>query len=358
MILFMEPIHILGAGSIGMLWASSIRTAFPSYPLAVLFRPQHKRRFLQNCDGGTSSKRPEVLVCTMQNRRPRMSKVPVEFIGDDRKAPIRNLILATKAYQAEAALEGILPRLQNNDTGPLRIFILSNGALDVRENLQLLSTRHGDLPPTEYIMCTTTQGAIREQNDTPSDEEEEPMIHLSHLGQGTTFLGGVPAMAQLWDSSGLNATAIGCNDKLPLGSNDAMEVLLWKELAANCFCNPLTALWGLTNGDLLRHDEAPRIRKQLVQEICAVAQGLHPSRLQEDLSETALDSYVEQTMRENLKKRSAMYYDIKRGRRTEIDSLNGYIVRKANEMGIDTPSNFDLLRRIQDLDRATAQTIH
>ena len=350
----MEPIHILGAGAFGMFWASSIRTAFPSYPLAALLRPQHKRKFLQNHGTISSSKRPEVLVCTMQNRRPRMASVPVEFIGDDRKAPIRNLILATKAYQAEAAWEGILPRLQNNNRDPLRIFILSDGALDVREKIQLVSRRHGGLPPIEYIMCTTTQRVIREENYNPSEEDDEPMIHLSHVGHGRTFLGGVPAMAQLWDHSGLNSSVVGRDDESS-GSTDAMEVLLWKMLTANCICNPLTALWGVTHGELLRHDEASRIRKQIVQEIFAVAQGLHPSRLKEDFSETIFDSFVEQVMQDNLKNRSSMYYDIKQGRRTEVDSLNGYVVRKANEVGIDTPTNLELLHRIQDLEKAATQ---
>jgi 2-dehydropantoate 2-reductase len=288
----------------------------------------------------------------MQNRRPRLARVPVEFIGDGRNTPIQNLILATKSYQAEAALTGILPRLKKAapTQDPLRIFILSEGALSVRENLQHLFSQHPDLVPSpEHILCTTTHGVIRDETDDPLDEDEEPMIHLSFVGQGRSLLGGAPGMAQLWDQSGLNATSIGCNDE-PSGSADPMEVVLWKKLAGNCFCGPLTALWGVTNGDLLVGNEASTIRQQVVKEILAVARALHPSWPETVLSETTLDDFVEQVIHDNLDSKSSMYYDLQQGRRTEVESLNGFIVRKATTMGIETPANRELLRKIQDLD--------
>lgn len=352
---FMEPIHILGAGSIGMYWASSIRSAFPSYPLAALLRPHHKARFLPNVD--SSSRRPEVMVCTMQNRRPRMASVPIEFIGDDRRTPIKNLILATKAHQAENALIGIFPRLKMAPASkdPLRIFILSNGALDIRENLRELFRLNSDLPAVEYIMCTTTEGVVREQDNFPLGEHDEPMIHLNHIRRGSTFLGGVPGMAQIWDQSGLNATAIGCDEESSV-SPDPMEVFLWKKLAGNCFCDPLTALWGVTNGELLHHEEASRMRRQVVKEVSAVAQELHPGWPETDLSETALGVFVEKAIQDTLDNRSSMYYDLEQRRKTEVESLNGYIVRRAKLLGIETPANEALLRQVQDREKKQVKT--
>jgi 2-dehydropantoate 2-reductase len=358
MLPFMEPIHILGSGSIGMLWASSIRSAFPSYPLAVLFRSHHKPRILGSSTFDESSKRKEVMVCTMQNRRPMMCSVPVEFIDDEdhtRRPPIRNLILATKAYQAIPAVESIIPRLRNpvprKDAGPLRIFVLSNGALDIRENLQRVLAAHGDIPEPEWIMCTTTHGVVKEESEEEiigidDDEvEEEHMIHLTHIGNGRTFLGGQPAMAQLWNQSGLNASSIMDSSS----SSDPMEVLLWKKLAGNCFCNPLTALWKVTNGELMQHHPAaPRIRQEVVSEVVKVAWALNPSWPQQELSEGAVDEFVEQLIRENPDNRSSVYHDVSRGRPTEVDSLNGFIVRKGEEFGINTRANEELLLRIRE----------
>lgn len=350
--LFMEPIHILGSGSVGLFWASSIRSAFPSYPLAVLFRPHHKQRILRS-SMDKSSKRHDVTTCTMQNRRPRMANVPVEFIGETKhKRPIRNLILATKAYQAADAVESLLSRLRaagNSANMPaLRVFVLSNGALDIRENLQqMLALYTNDIPEPEWIMCTTTHGVIKE-DENDGDDDEERMIHLTHVGNGRTFLGGCPEMAQLWDQSGLNAKTM--SDPTSPSTSDQMEVFLWRKLAGNCFCNPLTALWQVTNGELMQHHEdAPRIRKQLISEISSVARAMNPTWHADAVSEVVLDSFVEQVIQDNLQNRSSMHYDVQRGRRTEVDSLNGYIVRKGEETGIDTPANQELLSRVREI---------
>ena len=80
-----------------------------------------------------------------------------------------------------------------------------------------------------------------------------------------------------------------------------MEVLLWKKLAGNCFCNPLTALWEVTNGELMKHDRGPKLRKQIVSEVSKVAQALLPtwSDSETTFSEGALDAFVEQLIQEN-----------------------------------------------------------
>lgn len=300
-----------------------------------------------------------------------MDSVPVEFIGDNYngRAPIRNLILATKAYQAVDAVESILPRLwtrtpslspssQNESNHALRIFILSNGALDVRDNLQhLFQSQPSDkMSRLEWVLCTTTHGVVKEETDlgVEEDDDMEHMIHLTHVGMGRAFLGGHPAMTRLWDQSGLNATLMA-DTSSPLSSttttnqDDPMEVLLWKKLAGNCFCNPLTALWEVTNGELMKHDQGPKLRQQIVSEVSKVAQALHPTWCKSNVSETALDAFVEQVIQDNLHNRSSMYYDVKRGRRTEVDSLNGFIVRHGKNLGIDTPANEELFHAIQSI---------
>lgn len=294
-----------------------------------------------------------------------MASVPVEFIGDNYqgRGPIRNLVLATKSYQAVDAVESVIPRLwkknptssQNASIDPLRIFILSNGALDVRDNLQRLLQSHKDdnIPSPEWILCTTTHGVVKEETDLGVDDDDmEHMIHLTHVGMGRTFLGGHPEMTRLWDQSGLHATLMDDSSSLPTTTtktNDAMEVLLWNKLAGNCFCNPLTALWEVTNGELMKRDRGPKIRRQVVSEVSKVAKALHPtwSDSENNVSEDALDAFVEQLIQENLHNRSSMYYDVKRGRRTEIDSLNGFILRHGRNLGIDTPANEELFHAIQ-----------
>ena len=318
---FMQPLHVMGSGSIGLLFAASIRSAFPSFPIAALFRPRHKARIP---DG------KEVVVCLRQNKRPRMAHVPIQFIGDENsdQRKIRNLILSTKAYQAADAVKSVMSRL---DTKNLRIMILCNGGLDVRETL-IKTLEKNNVHNPQLVMCTTTNGVYQE----PPDED---MLHLVHVGFGKTFIGGMPDLAQLWDQSGLNAKTI---------EPDEMEVLLWQKLAANCVCNPLTALWGVTNGELFNQPSFASLRKQTVKEVSQVGQNLHP-KLKEKLSPVALDKFVEEVIQDNLQNRSSMFHDVKKQQPTEINSLNGYIVQKGRYLCLETPANYELLRRIQEI---------
>ena len=118
--------------------------------------------------------------------------------------------------------------------------------------------------------------------------------------------------------------------------------------------NPLTALWGVTNGELMEFKDSDlahspqAIRKQVVNEIYQVATALNPTWPSEVVSPDALDSFVGQLIQENAKNRSSMYYDVKLHRRTEIDSLNGFVFRKAQELGIQTPVNEEVYLRIKE----------
>ena len=320
---FMEPIHILGSGSIGLFWAASIRSAFPSYPLAVLFRQHHK-----DMVAGEGSN--EIMVCMRQNGRPRMAHIPAQLIGNDgaKQRPIRNLILSTKAYQARNAVQSIVPRLDRKN---LRIMILCNGALDVRERLIDMLLQY-DIHNPELVMCTTTNGVYQDQPD-------ENMFHLVHVGHGRTFMGGMPTLAQLWDQSGLNAKVIEPGN---------MEVLLWQKLAANCVCNPLTTLWEIPNGELSKRPSFASLREQVVKEVSEVGQALNPE-LCDQLSPAALDGFVEQVVQENLQNKSSMFYDVKKKQKTEVENLNGYIKKKGLKFSIDTPANNELLDQIQEI---------
>ncbi|KAL3916372.1 MAG: hypothetical protein SGILL_005209, partial [Bacillariaceae sp.] len=268
---FMETLHVVGAGSIGLFFSSSIRMAFPSYPLALLFRGHHRgtKRF--------PLEEKEVVVCTRKlpghsdgespkRRGPQLARVPYQFADDPRQPrnrKIRNLLLCTKAYQADTAIQNIQDRL---DPSKLRIMLLCNGALDAREKvMQRLQETGYDEANLDMIMCMTTQGVINETIISNDDDEDDDMFHLLHVGQGRTYMGGgsqsTISLAQLLDQSGLNTKSMEASQ---------MEVLLWKKLAANCVCNPLTALWNVPNGKLHENASFAAFREQLVREVSAV----------------------------------------------------------------------------------------
>jgi 2-dehydropantoate 2-reductase len=323
---FMEPLHVLGSGSIGLLWATAIRAAFPSYPLAALIKEHHKQ---------TIQGEKEITVCLRQDRqRPRIAQVPVQFAKHHHHNSIQNLILSTKAFQAVDAVESIIPRL---DKEHLKILVLCNGALDVRENLLDTLSKHEFQDP-HLVMCTTTNGVYQE---TPDDD----MFHLVQTGLGRTFVGDdgrsedVPKIAQLWDRAGLNAKSI---------DSSQMEVLLWKKLAANCACNPLTALHECTNGQLYDQPDFSSTRDQVIKEVSQVARELNPE-LEEQLSPAALEEFVEITIQDNLQNTSSMHRDVQKQQQTEIDNLNGFIMRNSQQLNFECPANDELHHRIHEL---------
>ncbi|KAG7341964.1 2-dehydropantoate 2-reductase [Nitzschia inconspicua] len=363
---FMEPIHVIGAGSIGLFFASSVRSAFPSYPLSVLFRP-HRRSTMNQLLAQDKT----MVVCTRQlpgilstnkrqQPRPQLARVPFQFTdkspscnsSDDRRK-IRNFLVCTKAYQAVPAIRDIQHRFDT--TTQLRIILLCNGALDVRDKLEkttiLQKESSTTLQNVDLIMGSTTHGVINEsligtsENGLEDDDDGDEMFHLLHVGMGKTYLGmgasSTKSIAQLMDQSGLHAKSI---------ANQEMEVLLWKKLAANCVCNPLSALWDVPNGKLQDHHPSfATLRAQIVQEISSVGRALQPE-LQDGLSIEALDSFVEQVIQANLHNKSSMNRDIQRKQQTEIENLNGYVVRKTTELCLGAaPANEELLGRIQDL---------
>jgi 2-dehydropantoate 2-reductase len=115
-----------------------------------------------------------------------------------------------------------------------------------------------------------------------------------------------------------------------------IDRLVWRKLAVNCAINPLSALRGCLNGTLL---ETPEPRSTLVQvaiEVAAVA-AAKGIELRADPAELVL-----KVVRETAANRSSMLQDLDRGARTEIDAMNGALVREARAHGVLVPLNESL----------------
>ncbi len=128
---------------------------------------------------------------------------------------------------------------------------------------------------------------------------------------------------------------------IPAETSAAIDSVVWQKLAVNCAVNPLTALHGVTNGALL---DDPVLRDEMVEaarEVGAVAAACG-IRLEGDPGELA--SKLARTTATN---RSSMLQDLERGARTEIDALNGAVVREARRVGVATPVNERLFRLVR-----------
>ena len=135
----------------------------------------------------------------------------------------------------------------------------------------------------------------------------------------------------------------------------------WSKLAVNCMANPLAGLSGLGSAEV-RSEPAPRaLAIRLAAEVIRVGRaagrevepiyGIAAPRFV-DAAEGRGLAEVEAEMAASVKfltgGRPSMLQDVMRGRRTEIDHLNGYVVAEGRRLGVPTPFNqavVDLYRK-------------
>ena len=108
--------------------------------------------------------------------------------------------------------------------------------------------------------------------------------------------------------------------------------------------NGVTALTGIRNGQLMELETTRNLVKTLVGEAMAVARALDV-----EVAPDVVDN-VFAIARATAVNRSSMGQDVDVQRATEIDAINGYIVRRAEELGLDAPANRTLTALIKTLE--------
>lgn len=172
--------------------------------------------------------------------------------------------------------------------------------------------------------------------------------------QGATFVGpgrvrhaGVgPTHLCLSDNSKLAPLAEALNRAgFETHLEKSVDSLVWSKLVINVGINALTALTGLANGRLLDFPQTRALMADLVAEAVRVAQARGiPLSYAEPLA--MVYTVAEKTGRN----RSSMLQDFDRRRPSEIDFINGAILREAEALGIEVPVNRTITRLIQTLD--------
>lgn len=162
---------------------------------------------------------------------------------------------------------------------------------------------------------------------------------VRHEGRGDLTLGGRGAtlMAEVLNAAGIETRIV-----------DDVMVPLWEKLVINCVLNPVSAITRLPYGQITAEDGMPELMEDVAREAMAVAEAEgHP------VADEVLDAVrgIAAAMPAQL---SSTAQDILRGRSTEIDYLNGEIVRRASAHGIDVPYNRTLYLLTRLSERATS----
>jgi len=161
---------------------------------------------------------------------------------------------------------------------------------------------------------------------------------VQHNGNGLTTLTPLvkSSLSQAMDLARL------LNDCcIPAAASTDIKPIRWKKLIVNSAINPLSAIHKLPNGDLPKNPEIVHDMMGLVLEGVAVAQkeGV-------PLNNGEMWASVLETCRVTAHNHSSMFADVEKGRMTEIEAINGSIVRLGERYGVDTPLNMRMVRSV------------
>jgi len=157
---------------------------------------------------------------------------------------------------------------------------------------------------------------------------------VKHLGRGDLVVGPKNTRTERIANLFLQA-------KVPCRISENIEGELWTKLIWNCALNAISALGRVTYGEISASTDARCVIETLVEEVLAVARakGIHPPGLEDPKAALAGALKIAEQMSGT---RSSTAQDMARGKRTEIDSLNGYVARLGEQLGVATPVNHAL----------------
>ncbi|MGP3667417.1 MAG: ketopantoate reductase family protein [Candidatus Bathyarchaeota archaeon] len=230
------------------------------------------------------------------------------------------ILLTVKAYDVSEASKQVCPLIRKKTM----VLCLQNGIGVEDEVLKMIGEAN-------IIRGVTFCGAFL----------EKPGVVVS-TGFGKTFLGGLSRKSH----DGVAGVAKNLKDSgFQVEISDNIGSVVWTKTLVNAGINPFGTLTGMRNGELLEYADLKQLIAETVLEGVKVADKLK-IRLQEDPVELTF-----KTAKDTAENFNSMLQDIKRGRKTEIDYINGAISRLGISTGVPTPLNTLLTFLIKMLEK-------
>ncbi len=302
-------ILIVGAGAIGsLLGARFIQAGYEVYfldkNLSLVEEVKQDGIFIVELDGSITN----------------ITSVNIFSSPDETKEKMDLVLFCVKSYATSEAVKTVV---DSKIVDKNSLFLsLQNGI----GNREILWEAFGK---ERTVVGTTSQGAT--------------LIgygKIQHGGVGPTYLGTsasspdvVRPIVELFEKSNLEVHV-----------REDIEVILWEKLIVNVGINAVTAIAGILNGEIFEFEPSRELSLGAVREAIEVAKALGiPVR--EDM-----ENYVIEVAKATSKNRSSMRQDIEGKRPTEIDAINGAIVRFGAEKNIDTPVNWVLTKLVKTIE--------
>lgn len=170
--------------------------------------------------------------------------------------------------------------------------------------------------------------------------------HVRHTNVGSTVVG----LLDRASTERVRALAARLSDAgFPTTATDNAMGHVWAKFVLNCAINPLCALTGLRAGEIARHPPTARLLERVLDEVLAVAAAkgirLPDPDLRRHVLEHAFARY----------NRPSMLQHVQSGRRTEIEALNGALVREADKLHVAVPYNEAIWAAVSGIDARHAR---
>ena len=163
--------------------------------------------------------------------------------------------------------------------------------------------------------------------------------HINYAGEGYTYIGELDG--KISDEA---KTVVEVLRSAKIKAEVVSDIVfrIWAKTVVNSAINPLTALLKVKNGEIVRNTYLWNIAKRVAEEGMEVLKkmGFEFDAVKE----------VKRVAEMTANNRSSMLQDIERGKKTEIDYINGAIVKKGKELGIDCCVNEVLVNLIKSLE--------
>lgn len=290
----MEPVLIVGTGALACLYAARLSAA--GAPV----------RMLGSWKEGLAALR--LYGVTLVGPHGKQQSYPVQVCDNPAKyPPVKYALVLVKAWGTERAA-GMLTACLAEDGLALT---LQNGL----GNYEALASALGQERAAQGV---TTGGATLLSSG-----------RVRPAGEGLVSLGAHPRLAPLAEmlrQAGFNLEVLY-----------DVASLVWGKLAVNAAINPLTALLAMDNGGVISRYSARQLSADLANEVAAVAAARGITLPYDDPAARAA-----RVAEDTAANHSSMLQDVQRGAPTEIEAINGAVVRAGREAGVPTPVNYSM----------------
>lgn len=174
--------------------------------------------------------------------------------------------------------------------------------------------------------------------------ELEPGIAKVTVNADDVRIGALPSVRP--NRPAVEVAHVLASAKIPARAVENILTVLWAKVIYNCALNPICALHEMPYGKILENAETRAEMEAVVRECYAVARAKNIP-LDPPSSEAYLKLLVEKLIPPTAAHLPSMLQDLRRGKRTDIEALNGAIARYGLDLGVPTPVNSRLAEAVR-----------